>query len=236
MPRRCRGCARRSRRRTTSAATCARLFCHDRRSLRSHHGPALVRAGSALEEAARRAGAGVRAPAMRALDLACGTGDIAFASRARGARVVGLDLTLRMVELAARKPHRAIRARASRRRHDGAAVRRRISSTSSRRGYGIRNVPSIAPALARSSRMLRPGGLFLSLDFNRPSSRCVRVRLPGLSDGRRIDAWIRAASAIPTRIATFPNRSAAIPAPSGCAGSRARTVSQSASDAACSAG
>src|SRR5262245_17464301 len=35
-----------------------------------------------------------------ALDLACGTGDIAFALAARGARVVGLDLTLRMIELA----------------------------------------------------------------------------------------------------------------------------------------
>src|SRR3954454_22795295 len=36
----------------------------------------------------------------RALDLATGTGDIAFALAARGARVVGLDVTLRMIELA----------------------------------------------------------------------------------------------------------------------------------------
>src|SRR5262252_8145007 len=38
--------------------------------------------------------------ASRALDLATGTGDIAFALAARGARVVGLDITLRMIELA----------------------------------------------------------------------------------------------------------------------------------------
>src|SRR5258708_5728415 len=39
----------------------------------------------------------------RVLDLATGTGDIAFATSARGARVVGLDITLRMIELARRK-------------------------------------------------------------------------------------------------------------------------------------
>src|ERR1043165_8269644 len=39
----------------------------------------------------------------RALDLATGTGDIAFALAARGARVVGLDVTLRMIEIARTK-------------------------------------------------------------------------------------------------------------------------------------
>jgi len=42
-------------------------------------------------------------PGARALDLATGTGDIAFALAAKGARVVGLDITLRMIELAKRK-------------------------------------------------------------------------------------------------------------------------------------
>src|SRR4029450_12737042 len=36
----------------------------------------------------------------RVLDLATGTGDIAFAAAARGASVVGLDITHRMIELA----------------------------------------------------------------------------------------------------------------------------------------
>src|SRR6185436_5731447 len=39
----------------------------------------------------------------RVLDLATGTGDIAFAASARGARVVGLDITYRMIELAMAK-------------------------------------------------------------------------------------------------------------------------------------
>src|SRR3954469_1332170 len=48
-------------------------------------------------------------PGARALDLATGTGDLAFALAARGARVVGLDVTFRMIELAIAK-----RARMSR--------------------------------------------------------------------------------------------------------------------------
>src|SRR4029453_10477043 len=36
----------------------------------------------------------------RLLDLAGGTGDIAFGAQARGARCVGLDITARMIELA----------------------------------------------------------------------------------------------------------------------------------------
>src|SRR5450759_3974107 len=39
-------------------------------------------------------------PGARALDLATGTGDIAFALAARGSSVVGLDITYRMIELA----------------------------------------------------------------------------------------------------------------------------------------
>jgi demethylmenaquinone methyltransferase/2-methoxy-6-polyprenyl-1,4-benzoquinol methylase len=42
-------------------------------------------------------------------------------------------------------------------------------------GYGIRNVPSIEPALREVARVLRPGGCFLALDFNRPGNVFVRA-------------------------------------------------------------
>src|SRR6187431_2578208 len=41
-------------------------------------------------------------PGTRALDLACGTGDLALLAASRGASVVGLDFTARMIELAQR--------------------------------------------------------------------------------------------------------------------------------------
>src|SRR5882672_10070179 len=46
-------------------------------------------------------------PGARALDLATGTGDLAFALASRGTRVVGLDITLRMIELARAKRERS---------------------------------------------------------------------------------------------------------------------------------
>ena len=42
-------------------------------------------------------------------------------------------------------------------------------------GYGIRNVPAIEPAIAEIRRVLRPGGLLLSLDFDRPANPAVRA-------------------------------------------------------------
>src|SRR5215217_6140703 len=42
-------------------------------------------------------------PGMQALDLACGTGDIAYRLQALGAHTTALDITPRMLELAAAK-------------------------------------------------------------------------------------------------------------------------------------
>ena len=108
------------------------------------------------------------------LDLACGTGDIAFEAAAAGSRVVGLDITPRMVRLASLKPQR-FRHRVSFVTGDMMALPMRdeafdVVTT----GYGLRNVPDLAGALAEIHRVLRPGGLLLSLDFDRPTNRIVR--------------------------------------------------------------
>jgi ubiquinone/menaquinone biosynthesis C-methylase UbiE len=63
-------------------------------------------------------------PGARALDLATGTGDIAFALAERGSRVVGLDITLRMIELARERGGAAVR---------GARVQLRAVLSGSRR-------------------------------------------------------------------------------------------------------
>lgn len=120
----------------------------------------------------------------RVVDLACGTGDIALAAAARGAAVTGLDLTFRMTELA--------RAKAARRRtNDNDEVPRyavadmmalplpSASVDVVTTGYGLRNVPRLEVAIDEIARVLKPGGRFASLDFNRP--RLAIVRWPYLA-------------------------------------------------------
>jgi ubiquinone/menaquinone biosynthesis methyltransferase len=112
-------------------------------------------------------------PGERALDLACGTGDIAFGLARRGARTTGLDVTMRMLQLAVRKETSSARA------DFVTGDMMSLPFTGSQfdvvtAGYGIRNVPAIEPALSEILRVLKPGGRFLSLDFNRPSSIAAR--------------------------------------------------------------
>ena len=123
----------------------------------------------------RRLVSGIPSPANASvLDLACGTGDIAFEAAAAGSRVVGLDITPRMVRLAALKPQR-FRHRVSFVTGDMMALPMRDESFDVvTTGYGLRNVPDLAGALAEIHRVLRPGGLLLSLDFDRPTNRIVR--------------------------------------------------------------
>ena len=111
----------------------------------------------------------------RALDLACGTGDIAYALAGRGAHVVGLDITFRMLQLAARRDRGGVAFKP--RLVAGDMMTLPIATASMdvvTTGYGIRNVPAIEPALAEIARVLKPGGTFVSLDFNRPANAAVR--------------------------------------------------------------
>ena len=84
------------------APLCPHALCDDRRSLRSHHRRAVVRPGSALEAAARRAGRARRRARARSIWRPA-PATSRSRSRRPARRVVGLDVTLRMIELAQAK-------------------------------------------------------------------------------------------------------------------------------------
>jgi demethylmenaquinone methyltransferase / 2-methoxy-6-polyprenyl-1,4-benzoquinol methylase len=113
------------------------------------------------------------ASGMLALDLATGTGDIAFLLHDRAARTIGLDLTLRMIELA--KAKRSAAQAPQFIVGDMTALPFPSDSVDMvTTGYGLRNVPDLTAAIDEIYRVLRRGGQVFSLDFNRPSHHLLR--------------------------------------------------------------
>jgi len=106
----------------------------------------------------------------RALDVACGTGDLALAlARETGARVVGTDFCRPMLEIAARKALAnvsseipfvegdALRLPFAERSFDAATI-----------AFGLRNLSNVEVGLGELWRVLRPGGRAAILEFSRP--------------------------------------------------------------------
>ena len=131
------------------------------------------------------------AAGAHAVDLATGTGDIAFALAASGADVVGVDVTLRMIELANVKKRTGGRAPRFLVGDMTSLPFRAESFDVATAGYGLRNVPDLRAAINEIHRVLKPGGAALSLDFNRPSNRLIRsVYLAYLDVTGAILGWI----------------------------------------------
>jgi demethylmenaquinone methyltransferase / 2-methoxy-6-polyprenyl-1,4-benzoquinol methylase len=112
-------------------------------------------------------------PGCRVLDLACGTGDLAVEAARRGGRVVGLDITPRMVALARAKPGAAACLWILGDMGSLPLASRSFHCVTT--GYGLRNVPDLDRALAGVYRVLEPGGCFCSLDFERPEAAWLRA-------------------------------------------------------------
>ncbi|MBI3521600.1 MAG: ubiquinone/menaquinone biosynthesis methyltransferase [Chloroflexi bacterium] len=101
------------------------------------------------------------------LDLGAGTGDLSRAVAARGARVLAIDLSPRMLGILARKGAREIHAIVATGRAlplADASVDRVVS------GFTVRNVGELAPVFGELRRVLRPGGRVVLLELSHPPS------------------------------------------------------------------
>lgn len=110
----------------------------------------------------------------RVLDLACGTGDILReALRYQPQRAIGLDLTHRMLVLAAQRRPASCLSLVTGDMLVLPLVAAGFDVVTT--GYGLRNVPDLRIAIREIHRVLAPGGRLLSLDFNRPDNRVIRA-------------------------------------------------------------
>jgi demethylmenaquinone methyltransferase/2-methoxy-6-polyprenyl-1,4-benzoquinol methylase len=121
-------------------------------------------------------------PGNRALDLCCGTGDIAFALAKNGAETIGLDFSEKMLEVAKnRSENLEFRSQnknprsAFRTPHFIQGDAQQIpfpenSFDAVTVGYGLRNLASWEKGLEEMLRVAKPGGRIVILEFGKPQN------------------------------------------------------------------
>ena len=144
-------------------------------------------------------------PGQAALDICCGTGDIAFALAAHGANVTGLDFSEAMLAVAERR--RAAKstsvlncrdALASGTDQEGNLRHHQKSAPENQSvkflrgdaqqlpfpdssfdivtvGYGLRNLASWETGVSEMARVAKPGARIVSLDFGKPDNALWRA-------------------------------------------------------------
>ena len=111
-----------------------------------------------------------------ALDLCCGTGDVAFALAEAGARVTGMDFSAPMLAVAEARKVKVGEA-AGPVFLQGDALRTPFPDAHFdvvTISYGLRNLASVDEGLREMWRVLKPGGRLLVLDFGKPDNAAWR--------------------------------------------------------------
>jgi demethylmenaquinone methyltransferase/2-methoxy-6-polyprenyl-1,4-benzoquinol methylase len=117
-------------------------------------------------------------PGNRALDVCCGTGDLALALARRGAEVTGLDFSLAMLEIAEARRQRNFKSQISNLKFMPADAQQIPFPDASfdivTVGYGLRNLSSWEKGLAEMHRVAKPGARLVVLDFGKPANALWR--------------------------------------------------------------
>ncbi len=114
---------------------------------------------------------------QRALDLCCGTGDVAFALTRQGLETVGLDFSEPMLEVARRRAATSAPKPAAPNFIQGDAQQVPFPDASFdvvTISYGLRNLADWEQGLREMRRVARPGGRLVVLDFGKPSNALWR--------------------------------------------------------------
>lgn len=135
-------------------------------------------------------------PGDRALDLCCGTGDVAFALAEQGAEVTGLDFSEPMLAVAGQRKLKAQspKPKSESNRADASDIPQpAIGNPQFLRGdalhtpfpddhfdavtisYGLRNLSDFEGGLREMHRVAKPGGRLLVLDFGVPGNALWRT-------------------------------------------------------------
>jgi demethylmenaquinone methyltransferase / 2-methoxy-6-polyprenyl-1,4-benzoquinol methylase len=124
------------------------------------------------DELIRRITRDVDGKRVDALDVACGTGDLAIrtALAIPTAHVRGIDVSEQMLAIARSRLQHTLHGRVTFERGDLARLDAPTASVDVvTAGYAIRNVPDPRGALGELARVLRPGGRLYVLEFFRPA-------------------------------------------------------------------
>jgi demethylmenaquinone methyltransferase/2-methoxy-6-polyprenyl-1,4-benzoquinol methylase len=119
----------------------------------------------------------------RALDLCCGTGDLALALARRGAEVTGVDFSPAMLEIAEARRRTNFKPQISNLKSNPQFIRGDAQQIpfpdgifdAVTIGYGLRNLTSWEKGLEEMHRVARPGARLVVLDFGKPANALWRA-------------------------------------------------------------